>query len=108
MTQENFIAEYKALQTKIEEIEDRMSALKEEYIKSLPFKVGDCVRVNNGGYFSTEKAWIVKIELHTGWCENYMRLNLTVVEPKKDGTPSRRERELHLIKPDDVEVLEDL
>lgn len=108
MTKESFIAEYKALQAKKQEIEDRMSALKEEYIKSLPFKVGDCVRVNDGGYFSTEKAWIVKIGLHMGWRENYNRFNLTVVEPKKDGTPSRRERELHLIKPDDVEVLEEI
>lgn len=103
MTQEEFRSGYNALQEQKKEIEAKVAALSEEYIKSLPFKVGDCVRVKDSGYYSTQKAWITKIRLVTGY--EPLKFNLTVVEPKKDGTPSRRERELMWIKPEEVELI---
>lgn len=105
MTQENFIAEYKALKAKKQEIEDRVFALNVEYIKSLPFKVGDCVRLyNKFGKLVIEKAWITSIEIYSFG----PTLNVKFVRPKKDGTKSRREERVWWgFTPENVELLND-
>lgn len=105
MTPEQFTTAYEALQEEERIIKGKTEALKQRYIESLPFKVGDCVRVKGSGYHSTQKAWITKIELVTSF--KSVKFDLTVVEPKKDGTPSRRERGLTWIKPEDVELIKE-
>ena len=105
MTLEQFTAAYEALQEEKKIIEGEIEALKQRYIESMPFKVGDCVRVKDSGYRSTQKAWITKIRLTIGY--KSLKLNLTVVEPKKDGTPSRRERELIWIYPENIKLIND-
>ena len=105
MTPEQFTAAYEAMQEDKKIIEGKIEGLKQRYIESQPFKVGDCVRVKGAGYQSTQKAWITKIKLVTGY--KSLIFDLTVVEPKKDGTPSRRERELTRIKPEDVELIKE-
>lgn len=105
MTPEQFTAAYEALQEEKKIIEGKIKALKQRYIESLPFKVGDCVRVKDSGSYSTQKAWITRIKLVTGY--KWLKFDLTVVEPKKDGTPSRRERELVWIYPEDVELIKE-
>lgn len=105
MTPEQFTAAYEALQEDKKIIEGEIEALKQRYIDSLPFKVGDCVRVKGSVYYhSTQKAWITKIKLVIGF--KSLKFNLTVVKPKKDGTPSRREREL-IICPENVELIKE-
>ena len=105
MTPEQFTAAYEALQEDKKIIEGEIEALKQRYIETLPFKVGDCVRIKDI-IFSVQKAWITKIELVAGF-KSLVVCNLTVVEPKKDGTPSRRERELMWICSEDVELIKE-
>lgn len=105
MTQENFIAEYKAMQAKKQEIEDKMSALKEEYIKSLPFKVGDCVRIKRRTLI-IERCWIVGIEMETLWLQP--RFNLAINKSKKDGTRSNRKEREYCVDLSEVEMLEEI
>lgn len=105
MTPEQFTAAYEALQEEKKIFEGKIEALKQRYIETLPFKVGDCVRVKDI-MFSVQKAWITKIELVAGF-KSLVVYNLTVVEPKKDGTPSRRERVLVLINPEEVELIKE-
>lgn len=105
MTPEQFTAAYEALQEDKKIIEGKIEALKQRYIKSLPFKVGDCVRVKDSGYHSTQKAWITKIRLVTGYKSH--KVNLTVIEPRKDGKPSKREQPLWYINPEDVELIKE-
>ena len=105
MTLEQFTAAYEALQEDKKIIENKIEALKQRYIESLPFKVGDCVRIKDYGCYLTQKAWITKIRLVIGY--KLHKFNLTVVEPKKDGTPSRQERELMWICPEDVELIKE-
>lgn len=102
MTQENFIAEYNALQAKKQEIEGNITALKEEYIKSLPFKVGDCVRIKHRARI-IERCWIVGIEMEI-WRQPWF--NLAINKPKKDGTRSNRRECECCVDLSEVEVLE--
>lgn len=104
MTKENFIAEYKALEAKKQEIENRVSALKEEYIKSLPFKVGDCVRIK-GRTRIIEKCWIVGITMKV-W--NLNCVDLAINKPKKDGTRSNRRESEYCVDLPEIEVLEEI
>lgn len=88
MTQEEFKSNFGALQEQKREVERKMSELNEEYIKSLPFKVGDCVRLHNRfGKVVIEKAWIAAIGIH----QNCADLKIIFSRPKKDGTKSRRQ-----------------
>lgn len=88
MTQEEFKSNFNALQEQKREVERKMSELNEEYIKSLPFKVGDCVRLHNKfDHVVIEKAWIAAIGIYQ-YCGD---LKIMFVRPKKDGTKSRRE-----------------
>lgn len=88
MTQEEYKTSFNVLQEQKQEVERKMSELNEEYIRSLPFKVGDCVRFHNKfGKVVIEKAWITKI----GMYEYTPDLLIMFVRPKKDGTKSRRE-----------------
>lgn len=47
MTAEQFADEYKALQEQKREIESKQKALREAYVNILPFKVGDCISIDN-------------------------------------------------------------
>ncbi len=86
MTPEQFTAAYEALQEEKKIIEGKIEALKQRYIESLPFKVGDCVRIDFGRR-TIEKAWIAEIEIKV-WNPN--RVDLAINKPKKDGTRSNR------------------
>ena len=86
MTPEQFTAAYEAMQEDKKIIEDKIEALKQRYIETLPFKVGDCVRVNLGKR-TIEKAWITEIEVKA-WNPN--RVDIAISKPKKDGTRSNR------------------
>lgn len=105
MTQEEFRSGYNALQEQKKGIEAKVAALNEEYIKSLPFKVGDCVRLyDKSGKLKVEKAWIVAIGMYSFGSA----LNVRYVRPKKDGTKSRREERVWWdFNPEDVELIND-
>ncbi len=105
MTQEEFISGFNALKAQRQAIDRKVAELNEEYIKSLPFKVGDCVRLHNKfGKLEVEKAWITSIEMYPFG----PLLNVKFVRPKKDGTKSRREeRAWWDFNPENVELLND-
>ena len=107
MTTEQFFAAYEILQEEKKVVESKIEALKQRYIESMPFKVGDCVRVlKKSRCYSTEKAWITNISLELPkWSRDKISFKLIVAEPKKDGTPSRRKRELLWVRPDEVELI---
>lgn len=103
MTKQQFVAELNALQAYKKEINDKISALKDEYIKFMPFKVGDCIKINKKLYPTIEKAWISHISIYK-WNPDY--IELVVFLPKKDGTKSKREKNIWFsLKPEDVEIL---
>ena len=102
MTPEQYIAAYEALQEEKKIIEDKIEALQQRYIESLPFKVGDCVRLYDHGRI-IHKVWITRITL----VASLAKVNLTVVEPRKDGKPSKREQPLWYINPEDVELIKE-
>lgn len=103
MTPEQFTAAYEALQEEKEIIEGKIEALKQRYIDSLPFKIGDCVRVNLGKR-TIEKAWITEIEVKA-WNPN--RVDLAINTPKRDGTRSNRRECEYRVDLSEVEVLEE-
>lgn len=103
MTPEQFTAAYEALQEEKEIIEGKIEALKQRYIDSLPFKIGDCVRVNLGKR-TIEKAWITEIEVKA-WNPN--RVDLAINKPKRDGTRSNRRECEYCVDLSEVEVLEE-
>lgn len=104
MTKEEFISGYEALKAQKKETEAKIDALKEEYIKSLPFKVGDCVRLfDDRGWLRVEKAWIASIGFDFGtW------LSVKYSRPKSDGTKSlRAELVTWNFNPENVELITD-
>lgn len=103
MTPEQFTAAYEALQEEKEIIEGKIETLKQRYIDSLPFKIGDCVRVNLGKR-TIEKAWITEIEVKA-WNPN--RVDLAINTPKRDGTRSNRRECEYCVDLSEVEVLEE-
>lgn len=105
MTPKQFTIACETLKEEAEIIDGMIEALKQRCIEFLPFKVGDCVSVKNHELRSVPKAWITKIELATEFKQPM--LHLTVVEPKKDGTPSKLKRELAWINPENVKLIKE-
>lgn len=103
MTPEQFTAAYEALQEEKKIIEGKIEALKQRYIESLPFKVGDCVRIDLGRR-AIEKAWIAEIEVKV-WNPN--RVDLAINKPKKDGTRSNRRENEYGVRLSDVELIKE-
>ena len=101
MTPEQFTAAHEALQEEKKIIEGKIEALKQRYIDSLPFKVGDCVRVNSDRQ-TIEKAWIAEIEVRA-WNPN--RVDLAINKPKKDGTRSNRRECEYGVRLSEVELI---
>lgn len=101
MTPEQFTAAYEALQEDKKIIEDKVKVLKQRYIESLPFKVGDCVRVDFGKR-TIEKAWITEIEVKA-WNPN--RVDIAINKPKKDGTRSNRRECEYGVQLSEVELI---
>ena len=101
MTPEQFTAAYEALQEDKKIIEDKVKVLKQQYIESLPFKVGDCVRVDFGKR-TIEKAWITEIEVKA-WNPN--RVDIAINKPKKDGTRSNRRECEYGVQLSEVELI---
>ncbi len=101
MTPEQFTAAYEAMQEEKKIIEDKIGTLKQQYIESLPFKVGDCVRIDFGGR-TIEKAWITEIEVRA-WNPN--SVNLAINKPKKDGTRSNRRECEYCVRLSEVELI---
>lgn len=86
MTPEEFKSEYEALYKQKQEIISKMFALEKEYANSLPFKVGDCVRIHRATR-AIEKCWIAEIKANA-W--GLSRVDLAINKPRKDGTRSHR------------------
>lgn len=103
MTPEQFTAAYEALQEDKKIIEDKIEGLKQRYIETLPFKVGDCVRIDLGRR-AIEKAWIAEIEVKV-WNPN--RVDLAINKPKKDGTRSNRRENEYGVRLSDVELIKE-
>lgn len=101
MTPEQFTAAYEAMQEDKKIIEGKIEALKQRYIKSQPFKIGDCVRIDLGRR-TIEKAWITEIEMEA-WNPN--RVDLAINKPKKDGTRSNRRENEYGVRLSDVELI---
>ncbi len=101
MTPEQFTAAYEALQEEKKIIEGKIEALKQRYIESLPFKVGDCVKIDFGRR-TIEKAWITEIGV-SAW--NLNRVDLAINKPKKDGTRSNRRENEYGVRLSDVELI---
>ena len=103
MTPEQFTAAYEALQEEKKIIEGKIEALKQRYIESLPFKVGDCVKIDFGKR-TIEKAWITEIEVKA-WNPN--RVDLAINKPKKDGTRSNRRECEYCVRLSEVELIKE-
>lgn len=101
MTPEQFTAAYEALQEDKKIIEGEIEVLKQEYIESLPFKVGDCVRIDLGRR-TIEKAWIAEIGV-SAW--NLNCVDLAINKPKKDGTRSNRRECEYCVRLSEVELI---
>lgn len=103
MTAEQFKADAEALHAQKKEIERKEEALKQAYIDSLPFKVGDCVSFKK--YRRTiDKAWITKIAVNAIYPED---VEIWYRQPKKDGTKSAREEHDIYVPISDITVIND-
>lgn len=101
MTAEQFTAEYTALQEQKREIESKQKALREAYVNILPFKVGDCISINNK-YHPVSKGWITKITADPMFPH---KVNLWYCRPKKDGTKSIRIEHDPYVSIEDIQVI---
>lgn len=101
MTAEQFADEYKALQEQKREIESKQKALREAYVNILPFKVGDCISIDNK-YHPVPKAWITKITADPMFPH---KVNLWYCRPKKDGTKSIRIEHDSYVSIEDIQVI---
>ncbi len=96
--------EYKA---RIKDINDRIASLKqekckiqEEYLDSLPFRVGDYVHID--GVYIEEDVWISRMQME----EHGAGLNLYVNKRRKDGTRSKAECLAYHVNPDNVRLVD--
>lgn len=103
MTAEQFAAEYEALQKQKREIESKQKALREAYVDTLPFKVGDCVSFSKYGR-TVEKAWLTKIEVES-WLPN--QVHILFCKPRKDGSKSQRIERECFVSINDITVIND-
>lgn len=103
MTAEQFAAEYEALQKQKREIESKQKALREAYVDTLPFKVGDCISIDSK-YRPVPKAWITKI---TADPISPHVVNVWFCRPKKDGTKSIRIEHEPYIRIEEIQVIND-
>lgn len=101
MTAEQFTTEYTALQEQKREIERKQKALREAYVNTLPFKVGDCISINNK-YHPVSKAWITKITADPTLSHI---VNVWYCRPKKDGTKSIRIEHDSYVRIEDIKVI---
>lgn len=89
MTKEELKAKFAEQQNIIENANNQIRSDMMEYIKSLPFKVGDKISCEwyDAGFISS----ICPETYHDKYTGNIdLRINLV----KKDGTPSKRERKI--------------
>lgn len=100
MTPEEYLLSRRALTEQERDIERKFIALDQEYIKSLPFKIGDCVKIKD--FFGTiEKCRIVSIEVYAN---NPRRIR---IEYKiQNGARSFRRGSM-IVNLSDVELLND-
>lgn len=101
MKYEQFIAEYNALREEEYAIKDKIKALEQRYVESLPFKVGDCVRIVNKDC-PIQKAWVARIGRSTWQADIYVEVN----RANKDGSkPKRFQPYWRTFSPEDVELI---
>lgn len=87
-TRQEFAAEFDKLHAQKQDIIQKINHLCHEYINSLPFKEGDCVKIyGRNGEVMVEKAWIVSLYM-LGFYS--LELELKFVRPRKDGSRSNR------------------
>lgn len=94
---------YNALHEQENEIIQKICSFINEYRDSLPFRAGDCVRVNSADR-CVKKCWIVRIEIRE-W--DPAHVNLYINRPQKDGTRSKRMECEYCVKISDVEFIND-
>lgn len=73
----------------------KKTALKKEYVESLPFKIGDKVEVKGYGI-----GWVETIRIN-----DYGSVELTYYPPKKNGEKSRKYRNVWYVKVEDIKLL---
>ena len=101
MKHEQFVAEYNALREEEYAIKGKIEALEQRYIESLPFKVGDCVRIVSKDC-PIEKAWVTSVRRHVWQSDFYVE----VIRANKDGSrPKRFQPYWRTFSPEDVELI---
>ena len=101
MKHEQFVAEYNALREEEYIIKEKIEALEQRYIESLPFKVGDCVRIVSKDC-PIEKAWVTRIKRQYWQTDVYVE----VIRANKDGSrPKRFKPHKRTFTPEDVELI---
>ena len=109
MTQEDFIKKYKKhkvikdnLSQKLKEATKKLIEIERDYIATLPYKIGDCIRIQQDNEL-LEKCWIAEIHIFEWALEE---INIKVYLPKKDGNMSRRMiNKFYDVKPEQITVL---
>lgn len=106
---EEYVREYNKLKAKREIIKRAMAKMKDERIRSLPYRVNDCVRIDHKrvwgdfGSQTIEKGWIAKIDIPDYEPD---KINLIVYKTKKDGSQSTRTESFYGVKNNEVTILE--
>lgn len=90
---QTFIQKHRVLQDELISVQNKISLLKREYVKSLPFKEGDVVII--GSQRGTIKD--IEVSPYTPQC-----LRLTLYPFKKDGGVSRRPFKVYGVRIEDI------
>lgn len=85
LTEQELLDRYQELNQVIKDAKDKQKDLLNEYEKTLPYKVGDLVKIKIGWgpFVKIQSVYIGAISVSIG---SYLHINITFNKPKKDGT----------------------